>query len=451
MANVRPIITVCLYLLFLLGAGSEVKASTDACTDLPSTGILCRIVAAEPGEFLPPRAIGAISAFVATKIKGDNPSTGALELGLFSLLPPDVQSRCVTAASGADTSKLGVALLCLRPACLDASPVDLCTPILRSISPTDIEALRTARLKALKACSKIETCILSPEAIELVVAADELRSFLTGRITAANWTAFCPESRVPECSRRLFDFANRLLGQYSASATWHTVISQLKASKGLVSSTFLTHPDVVRLEGAWDRIQKAIDKAQGGSTSNELFALVPEVQTEILATAEITSSVSALVNSLVDDERLRTATEAMNDLRTFFASIDTGVVVDENLKAQFQKLSTSPLSKSDPNWRQTISSIRDLASKVQAVQQQLVAKVQSKPFSIDDHACVSGKGRFDASTGLLELCYSQSSAQLQIAGLRFNFAPCPAPNQTCATRGDVQILRKLGGAPRVSR
>src|SRR5262245_8918660 len=116
-------------LLGFLSCFAGVAFSADNCAGLTKTGILCRLATLSPEEsVLPPRSAGAISAFVAATIKGEDLTTGAVELGLFTLLPQDVQESCKKLSK---SDKLGAALICLRPACFSNSPAKKCEPLLR--------------------------------------------------------------------------------------------------------------------------------------------------------------------------------------------------------------------------------------------------------------------------------------------------------------------------------
>jgi hypothetical protein len=402
---------------------------------------------------LPARAIGGISAFVAAKIYSEDPSSGAIERRLFSLVPEPAKSLCSNAAKGLQNQKLGEALLCLRPACLSSSPAQICKPIISALSRDDIKALQSSSQTLIKDCSKADSCSISAAAIELVIATDQLRTFVLGQVNSSNWSSFCPENSVPICSKRLADLAEQYLRRYANSAAWHLAIQQLSTSNGAWAAGLLSSPEVTRFEEGWAEIQKTIDRRSGDADANDLFALAPEIQEQTKKIAALTESLSVLVNSLIIDERISVTNQLIAGSRIFFQTPGALDLLDKDLRSKFEQLPKEPVSRQDADWRAKESLARDIATAIENIQQKIASKIGGDALSETQSSCASGKSRLDANGGILEFCYpvAKGTAGLQIVGLKFHFVPCRAPLRNCDTDGDFQVLWRLNSGPVIAR
>lgn len=430
-------------------------ANVDVCSGLPQTGLLCRIAAAGelPTDALPARALGSISAFVAATLHHEDTSTGGIERRLFSLVPEPARSRCINAAKNLQNPRLGEAILCLRPACLTSSPAPICKPIVNTLLDADIRALRSISQGLLKDCSKAESCSLSAEAIELVVATDALRTFVLDQITSTSWPSFCPESSVPVCSKRLADLAEQYLRRYANAAAWHLAIQQLNSSRGTWAANFLASPEVTHFEQAWAEIQKTIDRRNGDAEANDLFVLTPGMQEQTKKLSTLTESLSIVANSLITDERINVTNQLIADSRVFFQTAGAIDFLDKDLRVKFEQLPKGPVSRKDSDWRNRESLARELSNSIQNIQQKLAIKLGGDTLSENQKSCASEKPRLDANGGILEFCYpvAKGTTGLQIVGLKFHFVPCRAPLRNCDTDGDFQILWRLNNGPVVAR
>ena len=426
---------------------NQTVAYADVCAGLPQTGLLCRIAAAGDvaTEVLPARAIGAISAFVASKIHGEDPAAGAIERRLFSLVPEPARGMCRNAARDLQNPQLGEAILCIRPVCLSSAAPQSCKSIIASFSPKDVAALRSVSQGLIKDCSKPESCSISAAAVELAIAAEQLRPFAVSQVDSPTWSSFCPENSVPICSKRLADLAEQYVRRYSNAAAWHLAINQLNTSKGTWAAGLLASREVKQFEDAWAEIQKTIDRRSGDAAADDLFPLSSEMQGRIKNIAAVTEGLSVFVNSLIIDERIHVTNQLIADSRIFLQAAGALDLLDKDLKSRFEQLPQQPVTRQDSDWRAKESLARELATAVQTIQQKIVSKVRGDSLSQAQNSCAAGSRRIDPNAGVLEFCYppAKDSSGLQIVGLKFRFVPCTAPLRKCDTKGDFQLLWRL--------
>lgn len=430
---------------------------SDECAGLIQTGILCRLVSVPTVEgVLPVRSNGAISAFVAAKIKQANLTSGAVELGLFTLLPGEVQKRCTEGAGTASSDKLGVALLCLRPVCLHNSPPETCRPILQAISSAkNLGVLQAIVANYAKSCGPNDACNISPEAVELVLAADQLRQFLIGEISNS-WSEICPENAseyIATCTRRIAKLAEQISQQYALSSAWHYAISQIRTSDkvSLGKSIIERLPEVDQFEKAWAEVAPLAEKGKDANSS-ALFALTPALADALAKCAAATVSMVRALKSAVDDERFDVAQKQLDGLRNFFKTEIPGSADFTKLKDALPKA----ISRDDPRWREIAKSIRGLVAQVDRLQLAVLKQSEKALLPSEAKLCPDGqqgRARFDSNAGTIEYCYPDAKvvSGLKVSGLRFKYAPCGAPASQCSTEGDLQILWRFKDGPVIAQ
>jgi hypothetical protein len=147
-------VVIRLALVALISAVSIVgyAKAEDKCTGLLQTAILCRLSPSDGSEnILPPRAAGALSAFVEARIASlarldDKLDNGAVERSLLSLLPNEELDHCNKATHSASTAGIVNGFIaCFRPTCLDPANHSLpeCLPI-GYTSSSDYDSLRAS-------------------------------------------------------------------------------------------------------------------------------------------------------------------------------------------------------------------------------------------------------------------------------------------------------------------
>jgi hypothetical protein len=437
-------------------------SNTNDCSSLPETGFLCRLA---PGssitDNLPPRALGAISAFVAAKIDGADLAKGTVELKLFTLLPAEVQKQCTNSAKNAASTELGAAVLCLRPNCLEEATTQRCRALILALPEhNNVEELRKIERTLMKACSKPDTCILSAEALELVVAADLLNRFVTEKITSS-WLDVCPEDprakeTIAACTRRLADIVTHISQMYAIGAAWHAAITQLKSNANVPGASSLARlPETQKFESSWDSVQRAVGKLQKPEEYGTLFMLAPALQPELAKAAAASNDLSIAVAGLVDSERFKVASKAAEALKVFFSTTSPGNVEFDKLKQRFSEPSIAQRlsSRSDPQWRTAAKTVQDITAAADVLKRQFLLDAQKSLLGSESQACASGNSRIDQNAGIIDYCYPVSGKAdgIKIVGLRFNFAPCRSTVVECATDGDIQLLSRLGDTATVAR
>ena len=454
MFSIRALVALVLCLL-LPDVGN---ATTDMCANLRDTTLLCRLTVPNEvplrSELLPERALSAISAFVATKVDGADPSGVVVDAKLVTLLPPDIQRRCVEAAGSFRNRGDAVALLCIRPACIEVPKAQRCEAKTQSFTQTDLLALEQLRKTALEKCTTPDSCFLSADAIELAVAADSLSAFALQYLGPKSWDGFCPEKDVALCSRRLRDAAAFALQQFSENADWHSALTELRMLNNSRIAGFLQRPEVVEFENAWLDLAAAVEAARADPLKAELYMLDANVQ---LRTSNVAAHAAKLIiasNDVVEAEQLQIAEELKRDIGALLTATGEASTEYRNIQSRFAELSRQPLARDALGWRGAARRLFELADDIERIKRDLQLNAANAPaFTKDAKACASDQPRFDMDAGRLELCYPPSSSVdgPQVTGLRFNFVPCPGVRLDCNTQGDLDLLWKVGAMPAVSR
>ena len=439
-----------MFLVILISAGVPRFTQAADCEGLAKTAGACKIIAdVQADDILPLNARSVVDGFTAAYFDTNELSDRTVANALIKFLPADVQKACTEAMQRARSLSVNdPQIFCFRPTCIakNSERARSC-PSITTLSPSNLTLLRSYFAGA-SCASKADCVSVSPEALELITAADVLWSFLAANLSPSS-NSPCQNLDRDKCANRLWEMMNVASRAYQEGSKLHYLAQWLQSKPGTAPEASLAA--FRKFEIVWNGVQTAAKEAQrkGGI---DLFLLKPGVLEALAATDRDASEARIQLDSWINDERIDVARKILAQGKVLFEQ--TGA---EDFLAKF-KADWAAKGFNDPNVELTPDRARELIRGFRTQIDDGLWLARDTKAAVATTAPVpcgsDARAGLDLRRGLFDICYSKVDAATpvnRIVGLRLTFVPCAseASASNCRILGSLFLL--INGAPSATR